>query len=400
MKFALLFTALYFSFSLSAQFCDTNALIIEQVRASDTDPNIPFELVRHYSFFNPACSQKNVLVVHMVGTFASPYQSVMFPKMAGNLGYHVVSLKYENDLAAQTACGTSNDIDCHYKFRKEIIDGEDVSAEIQVDSVSSIQNRLIRLLHYMDGNNPSQNWGQYFTGDSIHWGQVVLSGHSQGGGHAAVMAIDRPVKRVIMFASPNDYSVNFNQVASWTNMPHATADSAYYSFNNVNDQVAQYSWQFDAAQNLGVQGDSVLVDATACPYNWSQNLYTAINLSGFGNNHGSVVHDSSVPVDGSGTSIFQDVWLYLLGESCSPLGIAEEEGQFTMYPNPAVSEINVRSDVLIKEYQIINAIGNVVLEKSPNSSEFQVNLEALPSGFYHLMLSSDSKVFVKKVVKD
>ena len=29
-----------------------------------------------------------------------------------------------NNLAAQTACGSSDDVDCQYKFRKEIIDGK------------------------------------------------------------------------------------------------------------------------------------------------------------------------------------------------------------------------------------------------------------------------------------
>ncbi|GAB5418634.1 MAG: hypothetical protein Crog4KO_03910 [Crocinitomicaceae bacterium] len=400
MKNALLLFSLLFTFSLSAQFCDTNALIIEEVRASDTDPNIPFELVRHHSFYNPACTPKNVLVVHLVGTFASPYQSVLFPKTAANVGYHVLSLKYENDEAAQTACGNSNDIDCHYKFRKEIIDGEDVSTEVQVDSVNSIQNRLIRLLQYMESNHPTQNWGQYFTGDSIHWQQVMLSGHSQGGGHAAMMAIDRPVKRVIMFASPNDYSVNFSQAASWTNLPHVTADSAYFSFNNVNDQVAQYDWQFGAAQNLGVQGDSTLVDGSDCPFSGSHNLYTAINLSGFGNNHGSVVHDSSVPTDGNGTSIFQDVWLYLLGESCQPLAIKEEDQEFTLYPNPVESVLNVRSSTVIETYRIVDQLGREVQNGTVSANNLQLQLENLPNGVYNLLLSTGSGMKCQIIVKN
>ncbi len=400
MKNALLLFSLLFTFFVSAQFCDTNALLIEEVRASDTDPNIPFELARHHTFYNPACTPKNVLVVHMVGTFASPFQSVMFPKTAANVGYHVLSLKYENDEAAQTACGNSNDIDCHYKFRKEIIDGEDVSAEVQVDSVNSIQNRLIRLLQYMETNHPTQNWGQFFTGDSIHWQQVMLSGHSQGGGHAAMMAIDRPVKRVIMFASPNDYSINFSQVASWTNLTHATADSAYFSFNNVNDQVAQYDWQFGAAQNLGVQGDSALVDGNDCPYNGSHNLYTAIDLSGFGNNHGSVVHDSSVPTDGNGVSIFQDVWLYLLGESCQPLSLTEEDEEFSLYPNPVQSELNVHSNTKIESYQIIDLLGEEVQSGTVKSNSLQLRVENLPKGVYSLLISTRSGVQNKLIVKN
>lgn len=102
----LTFIALSLSFSMHAQSCDTNALIIDQVRASDTDSNIPVELPRHYTFFNPDCTPRNTLLVHMVGTFAAPYQSVLFPKHAANNGFHVLSLKYINDEAAKVPTST------------------------------------------------------------------------------------------------------------------------------------------------------------------------------------------------------------------------------------------------------------------------------------------------------
>lgn len=394
----LAFILLTFSTSIYAQ-CDTNALIIDQVRASDTDANIPFELVRHHTFFNPDCTPRNVLLVHMVGTFASPYQSVLFPKHAANNGFHVLSLKYINDLAAQTACGTSNDIDCHYKFRKEIIDGEDLSTETTVDSVNSIQNRLIRLLQYMDSNNPTQNWGQYFTGDSIHWNQVMLSGHSQGGGHAAVMAIERPVQRVIMFASPNDYSINFSQVASWTSMSHVTEDSAYFCFNNLYDQVAEYAWQYGAAQNLGVFSDSVLVDNDDCPYGTSHNLFSALDFTVFGSNHGSVVHDSNVPVDGNGDPLYKDVWSYLLGIDCLPLALIERELEIKVYPNPVETNLLVQSEVKVTNYTVTNVLGANVLSNAVNSSDFEIDISSLSSGAYLLRINTESGAFQKRLVK-
>ena len=53
--------------------------------------------------------------------------------------------------------------------------------------------------------NRPQNWGQFLSGGSIQWDHIIISGHSQGGGHAAVIGISNPVRRVLMFASPNDH---------------------------------------------------------------------------------------------------------------------------------------------------------------------------------------------------
>ncbi len=391
------------SFSMFAQPCDSNSLVIQPIRASDTDPNIAFELARHYTFYNPACSEKNTLLVHMVGTFGDPYQTIYFPSLAANNGFHVLSLKYPNDTSAQTACGGSNDIDCHYKFRKEIFEGVDLSPEIAVDSVNSISNRLIRLLQHMDSNYQSQNWGQYFTGDSIHWSQVILSGHSQGGGHAAVMAIDRPVKRVLMFAAPNDFSISFNQTANWTQMPHITEDSAYYSFNNVNDQVAQYDWQFSSAVNLGegTFGDTVNVESSNCPYTFSHNLYTDRDSSGFTQNHGMVVNDVNVPLNSNGAPVFQEVWAYMLGLNCSILKSETlSDFAFKIAPNPTGGAITISGNIDLQRISIFNINGQLIQEMDTDSKEINLDVSFLDVGVYLVFLEDRSGTYVQsKFVK-
>lgn len=387
----LVFPVLFFT--AFAQPCDSASLLIEPIRASDTDPNIPFELARHYTFYNPTCSEKNVLLVHMVGTFGDPYQTIYFPSLAANNGFHVLSLKYPNDTSAQTACGGSNDIDCHYKFRKEIIDGVDLSPEIAVDSVNSISNRLIRLLQYMDANYTSQNWGQYFTGDSIHWNQVMLSGHSQGGGHAAVMAIERPVKRVLMFASPNDFSVNFSQPASWTVLSHVTADSAYYSFNNVNDQVAQYDWQYSSAVNLGESsfGDTVNVETVNCPYENSHNLYTDRDSSGFTTNHGMVVNDANVPLNSNGISDFQEVWAYMLGLDCASLNVPNlKDLDVQLFPNPTDDFLTVSGSIAFDNISVYSISGELIQSVQLNSHSIDLDVSKFDSGVYIVFMKTQA----------
>jgi pimeloyl-ACP methyl ester carboxylesterase len=47
----------------------------------------------------------------------------------------------------------------------------------------------------------------------MDFGRMILAGHSQGGGHAAFIAMRHEVARVLMFGSPKDFSTRFNQPA-------------------------------------------------------------------------------------------------------------------------------------------------------------------------------------------
>ncbi len=389
---------------LFAQACDSNSLIIEQVWASDTDPNIPWELTRHHTFYNPDCVPKNVLLVHLVGTGDDPYSTLYFPALAANYGFHVLSLKYPNDVSAQSICNVNTDPDCHYKFRKETIEGVDYSPEITVDSVNSIVNRLLRLLQYMDANNPGQNWGQYYNGTVIDWTKVMVSGHSQGGGHAAVMGIDRPLQRILMFASPNDYSTTFSQSAPWTSMAHTAQDEAYYSFNNINDDlIGQYSWQYTAALNLGAGGfgDTVNIETNGCPYNFTHNLYTDRDVNGVAN-HTMLVYDNGVPLDGNGKPVFEEVWKYMLGIECSAGGINDQKtSAFTMAPNPVNDVLNITfTGIADRTVEVFTIDGQRLLSTDANQANIHLDLRLLSSGIYQLVvMEPDGTRTSRKIVR-
>lgn len=147
--------------------CDSSSMQLIQVRASDTDPNISWELARHHVFINEDCNPQNKLLVHMVGSYDNPTSTLKFPAIAANNGFHVVSLRYPNSVAAQTACAGNSDSTCYLKFRKEILEGIDYSTEVDVDTIDCVYNRLIKLLKYLDTNYPSQNWGQFYSGDEV-----------------------------------------------------------------------------------------------------------------------------------------------------------------------------------------------------------------------------------------
>jgi hypothetical protein len=396
------FCTLLLALNISAQGCDENQLIIELTWAVQTDPNIDGNLARHHSFYNPDCTPKNVLLVHLVGTYDNPSSTISFPSLAANNGFHVVSLQYPNDTSAQVACSASADVDCHYKFRKEIIEGVDYSTEIHVDSVNSITNRLLRLLQYRHANNPTQGWDQYYTGNNLNWGSMMFSGHSQGGGHAAVIGIDHAVQRIIMFASPNDYSNTYTQVAPWTLLPHATADSAYYSFNNINDMVAEYNWQYTSANNFGegAFGDSLRVDINTCPYNYVHNLYTTIDSTGLLADHGLVVSDTHTPIDGFGNPVFKDVWAYMLGIGCATNSIEEKSpSAFNVYPNPSHGSFTIDvSGIEALRIRILTTLGEEVYEAKCENQTVIIDTKNFTKGIYFVEVQSSDEMIQKKVV--
>jgi len=72
----------------------------------------------------------------------------------------------------------------------------------------------------------------------------------------------------------------------------------------------------------------------------------------------------------------------------------------SVYPNPANNHrINIDSDVVLDEIQLININGQIMQQiKNPSAQGNTYSVENLPSGFYLLRLSSDNQTTTKKVI--
>lgn len=322
MRALILLLSLMTTFGLHAQF-HPDSLFHVEIQGNDTDPLINFDgQKKHQVFYNPTSTTRATLLLHLVGTLDSPNSTILYPTEAANNGFHCINLTYRNGTSADFACKDVPDSSCYLNFRKEIIEGVDYSAETNVNASNAIYNRLIKLLQYLDANYPTQNWSQYYSGNNVLWDKVIVSGHSQGGGHAAVMAMSLPIQRVLMFASPNDFSDTLNMLATWTSLPHLLADSSYYSFNALYDDAVDYAIQYGHSQALGqaVFGDTLLVDNASFPYNNTRQLYTKQEVVP-GNplqlTHDIMIRDVETPIDGFGKAEFTCVWLYMLGIDCN-----------------------------------------------------------------------------------
>ena len=288
------------------------------VLPSATDPQITTFNDEHTLYLNPAVPPRNELLVFLPGTNGKTKNTKLFCTRAAELGYHVICLMYPDNLSA-TACWTDEDKEAFTKFRLELIEGGDKSPHLEVKRANSIENRLIKLLAYVREKRPTESWGQFLTTkDELVWEKLALAGQSQGGGHAALMAREHLVARVIMFSSPKDYSRRYNQPAAWYTTPK-TPLARYFTFQHLQDkQGCNYTQQLEILEKLGLTklGAPVSVDTQKPPYAHTRILTT--NYPGMQvpsvQAHTSVVGDGGTPKDENKQPLFVAVWSYMLTE--------------------------------------------------------------------------------------
>lgn len=401
LKAQFLILTLLSAFISTAQVTNPDSLKIIQVRASETDTNIDFELAKHYAFYNTTTDSRweKSLVVYLPGSFDVPQNTLLFPTVAANKGHHVVSLKYENGVAAKTACSNSTDSNCFAKYRQEIITGEDLSDKVEVDETNSIENRLLKLITYLSANRPNEGWDTYLENESLVWNKIIIAGHSQGGGHAAYMGLAKPLKRVLMFSSPNDWSDHFNAPAKWTTQPKATRTDAYYAFGALNDDVVDFSKQYQIWQTLGLttRQDSTHIDNDGRINIDTRVMYTKFDKAGLSVNHNATVRDSDTPLDLNGKPIFEYVWQVMLGVEWIPGNIFENGSyKLNFYPNPAQSVIRL-SSLITADITITNSIGETVFTRE--ITDGIVDIRNLNSGLYSIQAISNGQLYNSSFIK-
>ncbi|NKF22283.1 BPSS1187 family protein [Solimonas marina] len=196
----------------------------------------------HYVVEPAHDGRRNALIVFLGGTSSTPSDYTTLADHLGSLGYGVIDLRYPDGRAVGSLCNT-NDV-CFTNVRGETAFGANIAYEagastyssliVQVDAANSIIGRVVAVIDYLanlDDATDADYWDQFLIADAAspyiakhfgpaypNWSKIIISGHSQGGGDAAFIAMhlpaDSPVKRVVMLSSPND-NVDGLSSASW-----------------------------------------------------------------------------------------------------------------------------------------------------------------------------------------
>jgi pimeloyl-ACP methyl ester carboxylesterase len=284
------------------------------VHPQDTDPDIRRFNHPHRIFLDAAATPRGQLLVFLPGTGATTADQDEFGRTAAGLGYHVAYLMYPNDVAA-AVCQDDEDEGSFEKFRREIIAGGEFDARVKVNRADSIENRLLRLITWLAANRAAEGWRQFLADDGVAWSKVVLAGHSQGGGHAQLLAKDHAVARVVVLGSPKDYSFRHGRPAAWYGGGATPATRMFAFVHEQDTQAITYEQQLE---NLRASGLTTVADTDGLvpPYEHAHVLTT--NQPGAAINsalaHLGLVFDFMLPRGPDGRLPYEPVWIYMLTE--------------------------------------------------------------------------------------
>jgi pimeloyl-ACP methyl ester carboxylesterase len=263
-------------------------------------------------------SDRHQLLVFLAGTNGTGGGATAFCSLAAELGYHVINLTYPTGIAA-SICTSDADPKAFEDFRMTIIQGGK-SPHLTVEKADSIENRLAKLLRHLEPLRPREDWGQFLNKDgSLKWETIAVAGQSQGGGHAALIAIKHRVARVICTGAPKDYSRRLEAPAAWYGEKSATPKACFFAFNHTQDPQgctpAQLLRNF-AALGLDVFGAPVDVTAVKFPFAHTRILltsYPVVPAPVIVDNENAIAAHSSVIKDANAAR-WKQVWTYLLTE--------------------------------------------------------------------------------------
>lgn len=283
-----------------------------------TDDLIDTASEAHYiSINNNVQNIQNKLFVFLPGTSAKPSNYKVITEYAASKGFNSICLNYPNYDAVNSICA-DKDLDCYELIRAETLEGIDRTNLVNVNKPNSIENRLIKLLLYLNSKFPNENWGKYLNSDnSIKWECIIISGHSQGGGYAGYICKVHKVYRSIMF-SAMDYNKKIGKPANWINKPGETGANDIYSFSHSKDELVEFNiLTTKIVQGYGIDklGNPINFEITsATDFFNTRILYTSLDINGTSPTkyHGSVVSDVSTPKYDTGEFVYKRAWDYLL----------------------------------------------------------------------------------------
>ena len=279
------------------------------------DARISTSFEAHVAITPTPALSANKLFVFLPGTQGLPTFYRLILRRGSASGFHAIGLNYPNDQSVGSIC-VGREASCFWDVRREVVTGSNESALVAVAAPDAIVTRLERALTYLNTTYPGEGWGQYLAANgTVDWSKLVVAGHSQGGGHAGVMAKLYAMQRAVYFSAPADWNVIANQPAAWmSGEPNVTPASRQFAFGNVDDTLVPYA---EVRQNwaaLGIAGAPGSVDANpGGPF--ATNLLTTANPGRSGAaaspTHGSTVLDAATPLDAAGGPAFSAVWAHL-----------------------------------------------------------------------------------------
>jgi hypothetical protein len=231
------------------------------------------------------------LLLFLPATRAVPERYEHFLGLAASLGFHTLALDYANrGLSLVKLC--AGDTDCYAAVQQNRLDGSHPNRWSAISPADAIIPRLIAALAELERIAPEGEWGRFCSAGTVRWSELVVAGHSQGGGQAAFIAHAQPVRGALMFSAPAQTDAGVP--ASWLLGPSVTPADRMFGLTASTDVYAQRiaaTWRTMELDDHGIVTD--------------------LDLGSPGEAHRRSIDDST-PLDDSGRPVLQPVWRSML----------------------------------------------------------------------------------------
>ncbi|MEP6512647.1 MAG: hypothetical protein ABJA79_02175 [Parafilimonas sp.] len=297
---------------LNLRVAESNIAILEhKALPSETDPNIHTSTLGNptqYAYLPvKATLRKDKLFIFIPGTTATPGGYLKIAKAAAQQGYYSFGVAYSNLFPIEFYEGTNPNDNTVENILDEYLEGIDVSPKVNISRANSFENRIIKMILYLDANYPAENWKRFLNANNeICWDKLSVAGHSQGSDHAMYMSKARSVLRAGFFGGPGSFKLNNGQYPTFMQEPGVTPDENLYGFNHTKDLVRQWADVRPTWEVLGLPGMPNSVDDRMV--NGAHKLTTSLQSN---DAHSAIVSDSATPNDANGNPLYEPVWDYM-----------------------------------------------------------------------------------------
>lgn len=238
------------------------------VQPNQTDANYLSSDQAHYVVRNTK-THSGKLLLFIGGSFSAPKDYNDVCDHGATIGLDVISISYPNNVGT-APLGASADPLIFDNYRDEICFGNQVSNVVDVNTLNCIVTRTTKLLQFLRTTYPDQNWGQYLTtNNTLQWNKIIVSGHSQGSGHACYLGKKFLTDRVVMFSGPNDYHTFYNAAGNWLSISGLTPITKHFSLLHTQDEVVSFANQVANSRALGLLSateNPLLADNLIAPF--------------------------------------------------------------------------------------------------------------------------------------
>jgi len=324
---------------------DPNVATEDYQLAGDSGTGDPVAAKKHRVWLAESGPTMDELFLFFGGTGGNCAIHKWIGTAAAAAGYRSLCLAYPNSTALSEYCldelMADPDSNCYYDVRSEMLTGEDTTDHIVIGPRNSIEGRLRATLRKLDELYPTGGFDAYLEGDTIQWDQIVVSGFSQGGGYAGIIATKYEVARAVYFSKSvsgdgevSDISCTSHEECqdagfeycekdfgykcvttwptNWINEPRATPVARNFGIVHAQESGFYHSPEGWEIWGMDGCGDLMPIEDAPADFGCRQMFTSNVERNLGGDFHGSMGADGPMGRDADGYPLHQQVWFYMM----------------------------------------------------------------------------------------